>query len=293
MQGRRCPRTSVPPPMFWCHHCLPGTPLRCGGSTTHSVPMSRASGRLALAASDARSRRRARCPLNESHVLPGTPRLCTFWRGGPTAVVDRKLNYGRDIVARLVRDIDVQVAINFGPGLGDDVAAVHAAHPAARVVGLEAHPAYVEHLRSKGIDVVACDIERDAFPFGSEKVDLIIANQVFEHVKDVFWILHESARVLRVGGSLVIGVPIWRHSTTASCLRSGGSRLPWPIGPLMFGDIRRATCTRAPNAIDKPFQGGFRLLEASGANFYPLPGALASRAAVSARPGMGILWPFS
>ena len=41
--------------------------------------------------------------------------------------------------------------------------------------------------------------------------------------------------------------------------------------------------------IDKPFPGGFRLVDAAGANFYPLPGALARPAA---RAWPGAAWAF-
>jgi predicted SAM-dependent methyltransferase len=54
---------------------------------------------------------------------------------------------------------------------------------------------------------VACDIECDRFPFADETVDLVVANQILEHVNEIFWVLHECARVLRLGGILVIGVP--------------------------------------------------------------------------------------
>ena len=191
-------------------------------------------------------------------------------------MVDRRLNYGREIVARFVAQVDTRIAVDLGPGAGEDIAAIRAAHPGARVVGLEAHAPYVERLRSLGVEVVACDIERDPFPFDAESVDLIVANQVFEHVKDVFWILHECTRVLRVGGSLVIGVPN---------LASFHNRVLLAVGhqPTSLANwsahVRGYTRRDLIETIDKPFPGGFRLVDASGANFYPLPGALARQAA--------------
>ncbi len=191
-------------------------------------------------------------------------------------MVDRSLNYGRDIVARFVSDVNIRVALDLGPGLGEDIAAVLAAHPHARVVGLEAHGPYVQQLRSAGVEVAACDIERDAFPFDEESVDLIIANQVFEHVKEVFWILHECARVLRVGGSLVIGVPNLASFHNRLLLAVG--RQPTSLAN-WSAHVRGFTKSDLVATIDKPFPGGFQLVQTGGANFYPLPGPLARPAA--------------
>jgi SAM-dependent methyltransferase len=201
-------------------------------------------------------------------------------------VVDRTLNYGRDIVARFVADVDARVALDLGPGLGADIAAVRAAHPGARAVGLESHAPYVEHLRPAGVEVVTCDIERDAFPFDAESVDLIVANQVLEHVKEVYWILHECARVLRVGGSLVIGVPNLASFHNRVLLAVG--RQPTSLAN-WSAHVRGYTRRDLIATIDKPFPGGFRLVDAGGANFYPLPGALARPAA---RIWPGAAWAF-
>jgi len=205
-------------------------------------------------------------------------RVCT--------VVDRTLNYGREIVARFVANVDVRLALDLGPGLGDDIAAVRAAHPGARVVGLEAHAPYAETLRSRGVEVTTCDIERDAFPFDAGTVDLIVANQILEHVKEVYWILHECARVLRVGGSLVIGVPNLASFHNRVLLAIGhqpSSLANWSA------HVRGYTRRDLIATLDKPFPGGFRLTEAGGANFYPLPGFVARQVA---RLWPGGAWAF-
>jgi SAM-dependent methyltransferase len=201
-------------------------------------------------------------------------------------MVDRRLNYGREIVARFVAEVDVRVAVDLGPGLGADMAAVRAAHPNARVIGLEAHAPYVEQLRSRGAEVVACDIERDAFPFDAGTVDLIVANQVFEHVKEVFWILHECASVLRVGGSLVIGVPNLASFHNRALLAIG--RQPTSLTN-WSAHVRGYTRRDLVATMDRPFPGGFRLVDSAGANFYPLPGPLARPAA---RLWPGGAWAF-
>ncbi len=191
-------------------------------------------------------------------------------------MVDRRLNYGREIVHRFVDRLHVEIALDLGPGLGNDVATIRGLHPTARIIGVEVHAPYVDHLRSQGVEVVACDIEHDRLPFPDQSVDLIVANQVLEHVKEVFWILHECARVLRVGGSLVIGVPN---------IAAAHNRLLFLFGrqPTQLRNwsahVRGYTKSDLVELVDKPFVGGYRLAEASGVNFYPLPAVLARPAA--------------
>jgi SAM-dependent methyltransferase len=201
-------------------------------------------------------------------------------------VVDRTLNYGREITAAFVRSIDVQVGLDLGPGLGEDLRSVRAAHPGARLIGLEAHAPYADALRAKGFEVVGLDLERDAFPFPDESIDLIVANQVFEHVKEVFWILHECARVLRTGGSLVIGVPNLASLHNRLLLLVG--RQPTSLTN-SSAHVRGYTRRDLMELLDEPFPGGFRVVESRGANFYPLPALLARPAA---RLWPGAAWGF-
>lgn len=200
--------------------------------------------------------------------------------------MDRSLNYGRAIVARFVRGLKPDVAVDLGPGLGEDLRAISAAHPDARVVGLEAYGPYADALRRDGIEVIVCNIERDRFPFEDGTVDLIVANQVFEHIKEVHWVLHECARVLRTGGSLVIGVPNLASFHNRMLLAIG--RQPTSLAN-WSAHVRGYTRRDLAATLDKPFPGGFRLVESAGANFYPLPGPLAR---VAARIWPGGAWGF-
>ncbi len=203
-------------------------------------------------------------------------------------MVDRTLNYGREIIARFVASTRAEVAVDLGPGLGEDMAAIRASHPGARIVGLEAHGPYVDLLRAQGFEVELRNIERDVLPFEVDSVDLIVANQVFEHVKDVFWILHECARVLRVGGSLVIGVPNLASFHNRILLALG--RQPTSLVNAS-AHVRGYTKSDLVATLDRPFPGGFRLIESAGANCYPLPAPLARQAPPDcgrAEPGLSL-----
>jgi SAM-dependent methyltransferase len=191
-------------------------------------------------------------------------------------VVDRTLNYGREIISRFVVHGAVRLAIDVGAGVGEDLVSVRSAHPQARVVALESYPPYAALLREAGHEVFACDIEHDRFPFDDESVDLVVANQILEHVKEIWWVLHECARVLRVGGAFVIGVPNLASLHNRALLAIG--RQPSSLAN-WSAHLRGYTRRDLLATIDKPFPGGFALAETAGANFYPLPRVLARPAA--------------
>jgi len=72
---------------------------------------------------------------------------------------------------------------------------------------VESFPISIERLRQLGVTVSSIDIEHVALPFGNNFFDVVICNQVLEHMKEIFWVISEIARVLKPGGNLILGVP--------------------------------------------------------------------------------------
>ena len=123
-------------------------------------------------------------------------------------MIDRSLNYGRDIVGRFLEmSAPYQTVLDIGAGGGADLLIARSRSDQAKLLALEGHLPNVEKLRELGIVAHPHRLEHDAFPFADESVDIVIANQILEHTKEVFWIMHEISRVLRVGGRLIVGVP--------------------------------------------------------------------------------------
>jgi SAM-dependent methyltransferase len=123
-------------------------------------------------------------------------------------MIDRELNYGRDVIACLLRKAKPYASVlDIGAGSGHDLMTARTIEPQSALYAIECSGLNVNRLRSAGICTYRENIEREVIPLPAESIDVIIANQTFEHLKEVFWVLHEVSRVLKVGGHLLIGVP--------------------------------------------------------------------------------------
>jgi SAM-dependent methyltransferase len=183
------------------------------------------------------------------------------------------LNYGRHVVARFVGDAaPARVVVDVGAGGGADLDAARACLPGAAFHAIESHAPSVDALRTRGYAVHPLDIERDRLPFESGSVDIVIANQVLEHTKELFWIAHEVSRVLRVGGSFVVGVPNLASLHNRVLLALG--RQPTQIRSAS-AHVRGFTRPDLLAFFDDCFPGGYRCAGFGGSNFYPFPPVLA------------------
>jgi SAM-dependent methyltransferase len=77
--------------------------------------------------------------------------------------------------------------------------------PLADVVGVEAQDKY----RAPGhpFRVCAVDVERERLPFPDRSFDVVVCNQVLEHLKTVIGPLREMMRVTQTGGFIAVGIP--------------------------------------------------------------------------------------
>ena len=188
-------------------------------------------------------------------------------------MIDRTLNYGRHhIKSFLATATPYHTVLDLGAGHGDDLLFSKTFAPDATLHAMESHPPYVEELQSKGINVFSANIEREPLPFADGSVDVIIMNQIMEHVKEVFWILHEVTRVLKRGGSFIVGVPNLAalHNRLLLLLGKQPSQLK-----NHSAHVRGYTKDDFHQLLDSGFPQGYALKQFGGSNFYPFPPALA------------------
>ena len=183
-----------------------------------------------------------------------------------------ELNYGREIIARwasfhLRNRSAPGLVLDIGVGHGVDLINIRrsCATP-PELYGIECYPPNVKLAEQQGIEVRSLDIEKERLPFPDASFDLIVANQVIEHTKEIFFIFSEIARVLKIGGLAIIGVPNLAslHNRIALLLglQPPGIRV---LGPHVRGFTKEGFAEFLATG------GFFELEEFAGSNFYPLP----------------------
>jgi hypothetical protein len=114
----------------------------------------------------------------------------------------------------------------------------------ARLPALEDEATRVSALKACGIEAQVHDLDRGTILCHGESSDVVIADPVLAHAKDVFLILHDSSGTLRVGGHLIPGD--YKSATLHNRLLRAACREP---SPLRTGAAPpAATCSRSCTA---------------------------------------------
>jgi SAM-dependent methyltransferase len=198
-------------------------------------------------------------------VTPGTSSRLT--------IVDHTETYGRHVLEKVSRDLDnVSLCVDLGCGGGDDLKIVMAHNPGAKSIGVDFGDWNKESLARAGIESLSVNIETERLPFDDESVDLIVANQVLEHTKEIYWINHEIFRTLKVGGHLYLGVP----NVLSLHNRILGMFGVHPTSCKMISAHVRPFSKQDTLTFYRELGSGFTSLEGFyGSQFYPFPKAIA------------------
>lgn len=197
--------------------------------------------------------------------------------------VDVQEQYGRHLIRDFAARLDrVQTACDLGVGCGHDLQLVQASFPEADYYGLDFTDMNATVLQAAGIQLGTLDLEHDRLPFDDGSVDLVIANQVYEHLKEIFWVTHEVSRVLPVGGHLIIGVPniCAFHNRLLFALGRQPSQMK-----NYSAHVRGFSPGEIPQFLEVCFPGGYVVKQFAGSQFYPFPRGVA-RGLCKAFPGL-------
>jgi SAM-dependent methyltransferase len=194
---------------------------------------------------------------------------------------DQRETYGPLVVEQLVRSLaDLRVVVDLGAGSGRDLEIVRRLHPQAKLIAVEGGMEYAQALAGKADKIHVANIERDELPLADGQADLIIANQVLEHTKEIFWIFHEVSRSLKVGGHFLFGVPNICSLHNRFLLLVGKQPTQHKVCSAHVRPFSKGDTLAFLNAC---FPGGYELAEFRGAQFYPFPARL-SRLLANAFP---------
>ena len=184
-------------------------------------------------------------------------------------MINRSLNYGRSIVEHYLKiSMPYERVLDIGAGKGDDLSIARKINNTAKFFAIEKYDENMAKLKSMGFNVHSVDIEHSKFPFEDKSMDVIIANQILEHTKELFWIFHEISRVLRPRGKLILGVPNLAALHNRILLLLGCQ--PSPI-KTASAHVRGFTKRDIMHFLNDCFPGGYLLRTFGGSNFYPFP----------------------
>lgn len=182
---------------------------------------------------------------------------------------DQQETYGPEVVKRLVSGLKgLEVVVDLGAGPGRDLEIIRRFHPQAQLLAIEAGKEYADALGGKADRIYIANIERDLLPLADRQADLIVANQVLEHTKEIFWIFHEVSRCLKVGGHFLFGVPNICSLHNRFLLAFGRQPTQHKLCSAHVRPFSKGDTLAFLNAC---FPQGYELREFIGAQFYPFP----------------------
>ena len=188
------------------------------------------------------------------------------------------LNYGREIITNwckeYIQELDSSTIkiLDIGCGKGTDLMNIKEKikNRTLKLFGIEYYEQYVKEARKKGINVFQIDIEREPIPVDDEFFDIVIANQIIEHTKEIFWIFSEISRTLKKGGILIVGFPNLASLHNRIMLLFG--KQPSSI-EILGPHVRGFTAPGFKKFVET--DGFFKVLKIRGSNFYPFPSSIA------------------
>lgn len=190
------------------------------------------------------------------------------------------LNFGRDIIAnwcsKTAKQAQAVRILDIGMGPGTDLLniqnTIHKTSPNCQVTlyGLDSYQPSIERAKNLGIECRLCNIESEIFPYSDQFFDFVIANQVIEHTKDIFWIYSEISRLLKPGGFVITGVPNLASFHNRVALLFGKQPT---CSEILGPHVRSITAPSFIQFIET--DNYFKNLDVKGSNFYPFPKSIA------------------
>jgi SAM-dependent methyltransferase len=141
----------------------------------------------------------------------------------------------------------------------------------ARPYGIEIFTEPAAEAERRGVEVARLDLECSRFPWTDGSFDVVIANQVFEHLKNIWLPMSEILRVTRDGGWLVISAPNLGSLHNRVLMLAGMQ----PTSIRTFGPhVRGYTGSELLRFVR--LGDAYELVRRVGVGFYPLSARLAA-----------------
>ena len=200
--------------------------------------------------------------MGDSRIYKGTASSLVKW-------VSHEETYGPHVMRLFFQKIaSASRILDLGAGKGRDLLLAREAFPDASLHAVECASDNISALQGLNIDAQLLNIETQPLPFDAESLDIVMANQVLEHTKELFWICHEVSRVLKVGGHFIVGVP----NVASFHNRIGLLFGKHPTQAKSFSaHVRCFSKNDFLSFFEETFPRGYSLSMFLGSQFYPFP----------------------
>jgi ubiquinone/menaquinone biosynthesis C-methylase UbiE len=149
---------------------------------------------------------------------------------------------------------------------------------ADEVYGIEIRKNIAKEAKRKGIKVIIGDASQ-TFPFATEYFDVIMANQILEHVLDTDNMLNECHRILKVNGVMLLAIPNLCSLLQRILVLFGQQPTTLHVSEIQVGNFLKGVGTYsehihafAPPALKDLLEyHNFSIDKICGSGFYPLP----------------------
>lgn len=186
--------------------------------------------------------------------------------------INVSLNLGRHVVKEMLEKAGkFENLVDIGAGDGHDILTGRSINKDAEYYAVENYPPKVLILKKNNIKVLQINIENEKIPLENGSIDIVIANQVIEHAKEIFWIFHEISRILKKNGHLIIGLPnlaalhnriLLLFGRQPRCIQNNSAHVRGFASPDLF------------EFLNSVFPYGYSLKLYRGSNFYPFSPAI-------------------
>ena len=184
-------------------------------------------------------------------------------------------------ILKLLRGIRSGNLLDIGCGNGSFTIECARVIGAKELCGIEIAEEKAKEAKSKGIEVLVRDASAN-FPFDDEYFEVIVANQVLEHVIDIDNMLRESKRVLKRDGVLVLSTPNLCSLLQRLLVFVGRQPTTLHVSEIQVGNFLKGVKASghvhafSPPALSDLVQyHGFKIERFVGVGFYPFGAGLA------------------
>lgn len=149
--------------------------------------------------------------------------------------------------------------------------------------GVDISESLLQRVRQAGIETIQCDFDNNPLPLPNGQFDLVLANDVIEHVLHTDHLMNEMNRVLKADGYLVVSIPNVNQPISFV--------MQWVLDltPMFAARYR---CSHYRDFTDRLFKNilslhGFKIFRKEGSFVYPFEGSRFSQAIAKKIPRWG------